>query len=257
MPGQGTELYGGIHMKRTWKIGIIGACAAVVLAAGFAAAAGSQDDPLVTLGYLKNIFTPQVQTMVDEAVDANEAQNKVDFDSALANWDAKVSQAVEDAVNSPVTVNSASFTAASMAEGTAITVQAGCEVIVRSGAPVCSASLIDQTSGTVLAAGKTLSANHLYLATETCVFSIPAVENTGVVNAGPLNVRAGAGSSYEILGTLQKGAVVTIVQDGGNGWLLVTCDGLAGYVSAAYVDRNTVSTSGPVQFLIRGEYTTK
>lgn len=242
-------------MKRTWKIGIIGACAAVVLAAGFAAAAGSQDDPLVTLGYLKNIFTPQVQTMVDEAVAAKEEQNQIDFDSALADWDARVSQAVEDAVSTPVTVSPASFAAASMAEGTTVTIQAGCEVILRSGAPVCSAALIDQTAGTVLAAGKTLSANHLYLATETCTFSIPAVEATGVVNAGPLNVRAGAGSSYDILGTLQKGAVVTIVQNSGNGWLLVTCDGLAGYVSAAYVDLNSVSSSGPVQFLLRGEYT--
>lgn len=242
-------------MKRTWKIGIIGACAAVVLAAGFAAAAGSQDDPLVTLGYLKNIFTPQVQTMVDEAVAANEAQNKVDFDTALSDWDARVSQAVEDAVNTPVTVNPATFTAAAMAEGTAVTIQAGCEVIVRSGAPVCSAALIDQTAGTVLAAGKTLSANHLYLATEACVFSIPTVQQTGVVTDGPLNVRAGAGSGYEVLGTLQKGAVVTIVQDGGTGWYLVTCDGLAGYVSASYIQLNTVSSSGPVQFLLRGEYT--
>lgn len=242
-------------MKRTWKIGIIGACAAVVLAAGFAAAAGSQDDPLVTLGYLKNIFTPQVQTMVDEAVAASEEQNKVDFDAALTDWDAKVSQAVEDAVNTPVTVNPASFTAAAMAEGTAVTIQAGCEVIVRSGAPVCSAALIDQTAGTVLAAGKTLSANHLYLATEACVFSIPVQQQTGVVTDGPLNVRAGAGSGYDILGTLQKGAVVTIVQDGGSGWYLVTCDGLAGYVSADFIRLNTVSSSGPVEFLIRGEYT--
>ncbi len=241
------------HMKRTWKIGIIGACTAVVLAAGFAAAAGSQDDPLITLGYLKNIFTPQVQTMVDEAVAANEAQNKADFDSALNDWDTRVNQAIEAVENTPVTVDPASFVAASMSEAQTITVQAGCEVIVRSGAPVCSAALIDQTAGTVLAAGKTLSANHLYLATETCTFTIPVVQVTGVITDGPLNVRAGAGSSYEILGTLQKGAMVTLVQDGGNGWYLITCDGLAGYVSADYVQLNAASTSGPVNFLIRGE----
>lgn len=244
-------------MKRTWKIGVIGACVAVVLTAAAAAAAGSQDDPLVTLGYLKNIFTPQIESMVDEAVSANGAQNKVDFDAALEEWDARVSEAVEEAANSVVSGNAASFVPASMAQGMTVTVQAGCEVIVRSGAPVCSAALIDQTAGSVLAAGKTMSANHLYLATEACTFSIPVAEVTGVVNAGPLNVRAGAGSSYEILGTLQKGNVVTLVQNDGSGWYLVTCDGLAGYVSADYIDLNPASSSGPVELLVRGEYTAK
>lgn len=242
-------------MKRNWKTAVIAVCAVVVLAAGFAAAAGSQDDPLITLGYLKNIFTPQIETYVDEAVALGTAQNQVDFDAALQEWDTQVNEAIEEIENTPVTVNPASFLTVPMAEGTTVTVEAGCELILRTGTPVCSAALIDQTNGTVLAAGKTLTANHLYLALESCSFSVPVQQVTGVITAGPLNVRAGAGSSYDILGTLQEGAVVTLVSDTGSGWYMITCDGLAGYVSASYVKLNTVSSSGPVSFLIRGEYT--
>lgn len=241
--------------KRTWKIAAIGLCAAVVLTVAFAAAAGSESDPLITLSYLKNVFTGQVQTMVDDAVAAGHEQNKADLDTAIQEWDAAVSQAVEEALNATKADEPASFTAANMAEGATITIQAGCEIIVRSGSPVCSASLIDQTDGTVLAAGKAMKTNHLYLATETCTFSAPALVVTGVVNAGPLNVRAGGGSSYDALGQLQEGTTVTIVDDSVSGWYQITGGGLAGYVSASYITLNPVSGSGPASFLIRGDYT--
>lgn len=244
-----------MKLKRTWKIAAVGVCAAVVLTVAFAAAAGSEGDPLITLGYLKNIFTPQVQTMVDDAVAAGQEQNKTDLDAAIQQWDATVKDAVENAASTIVGEEPASFAAVTISEGKTITILPGCEVIVRSGAPVCSAALIDETNGTTLAAGKTLSANHLYLATEPCTFSVPAAQLTGTINAGPLNVRAGAGSGYDILGTLQEGAVVTILEDTGSGWYMVTGGGLAGYVSADYVDLNPVSAAGPVELLLRGDYT--
>lgn len=242
--------------KRTWKIAAAGLCAAVALTVAYAAAAGSESDPLITLSYLKNVFTGQVQTMVDEAVAAGQEQNKADLDAAIQEWDAAVSQAVEEALNATKADEPASFTAADMAEGAEITVQAGCEIIVRSGAPVCSAALIDQTDGTVLAAGKTMKANHLYLATETCSFSAPALVVTGVVTAEPsLSVRAGAGTGYDRLGYLPTGTTVTIVDDSVSGWYQITGGGLAGYVSASYIELNPVTGSGPASFLIRGDYT--
>ena len=103
-------------MKRNWKIAVIAVCAVMVLAAGFAAAAGSPDDPLITLGYLKNIFTPQIETYVDEAVALGTAQNQVDFDAALQEWDTRVNEAIEAVENTPVTVNPASFVTVPMAE---------------------------------------------------------------------------------------------------------------------------------------------
>ena len=244
-------------MKRKWKITLAAVCAAVALTVAYAAAAaGSEGDPLITLSYLKNIFTPQVQTMVDQAVEAGKAQNKADLDSAIQAWDAEIGQAVQDALNAQVKEEPASFAPVSMADGKTVSVESGCEIIVRSGKPVCSADLIDQTDGTVLKAGGELKANHLYLAVEDCKFSIPTPVVTGVVTASPsLSVRAGAGTSYSRLGTLAKGTVVTIVDTSVQGWYMVTGGGLAGYVSAEYVELNPTASYGPASFLLRGGYT--
>ena len=245
-------------MKRKWKITAAAACAVVVLTAAYAAAAGSENDPLITLSYLKNIFTPQVQDMVDQAVETGTAQNKADLDAAIQTWDAEIGQAVQDALNSQVKEEPASFVSVSMANGKALSIEAGCEVILRSGKPVCSADLIDQTDGTVLKAGETLAANHLYLAPESCKFSIPTPVMTGVITASPsLSVRAGAGTGYSRLGTLAKGTVVTILDTSVEGWYMVTGGGLAGYVSSDYVELNPTASYGPAGFLLRGGYTTE
>lgn len=244
-------------MKHKWKIAVAAVCAVVLLTVAFAAAAaGGEGDPLITLSYLKNVFTPQVQTMVDQAVETGKAENKADLDAAIQNWDAQVGQAVEDALNSQVIEEAASFVSADMAEGKTITIETGCEVILRSGKPVCSADLIDQTDGTVLKAGETLKTNHLYLATGRCKFSFPAAVLTGVITADPsLSVRAGAGTGYSRLGTLPKGTVVTVVDKSVAGWYMITGGGLAGYVSAEYVQLNPVTSYGPAGFLLRGDYT--
>lgn len=241
-------------MKRKWKVVAVALCAALGLTVAYAAAAGSEGDPLITLGYLKNVFTGQVQTMVNEAVNASQEQTKNDVNAAIQEWDAKVGQAVQDALNATVQ-EPASFASASVAEGKSLAVQAGCEVIVRSGAPTCSVALIDQTDGTVLAAGKALTANHLYLAAEAGALSVPGSAVTGVVNAGPLNVRAGAGIGYSRLGSLAEGTVVTVVDDNVDGWYMITGGGLAGYVSADFITLNPVTSSGPASLLIRGNYT--
>lgn len=244
-------------MKRKWKIGIAAAGAAVVLtAAGAAAAAGGEGDPLVTLSYLKNIFTPQVQTMVDQALETGTAQNKTDLDAAIQAWDEKIGQAVQDAMNAQVKEEPASFVPVSMAEGKSISVEAGCEIIVRSGAPVCSADLIDQTDGALVKAGDKLTANHLYLAVSAGKFSNPTQTVTGVITASPsLSVRAGAGTGHARLGTLAKGTVVTILDSSVEGWYMITGGGLAGYVSAEYVELNPTASFGPASFLLRGNYT--
>ena len=244
-------------MKRKWKIVLAAVCAVVVLTAAYAAAAaGSENDPLITLSYLRNIFTPEVQTMVDEAVDAGAAQNKADLDAAIQDWDAEVDQAVQDALNSQQKEEPASFEPVSMADGKTISVKAGCEIILRSGKPVCSVDLIDQTDGTVLKAGDTLKVNHLYLTTEAGKFSIPTPVVTGVVTAEPsLSVRAGAGTGYARLGTIAYGTVVTIVDSSVSGWYMITGGGLAGYVSADYIEINSPTSYGPASFLLRGNYT--
>ncbi len=245
--------------QRRWKIGVAALCAVAVLGGTYAfasAAAGSEGDPLVTLSYLKNVFTGQVSSLIDEKVAAGQESNKTQLDTAIQEWDAKVSEAVDKAKPEIPPDVPATFAAAAMNEGQAITIGAGCEIIVRTGAPVCSADLIDQTSGTLLSAGKSLTANHLYLATEQGTFSVPTTEITGVITADALNVRAGAGTGHAILGTIRKDTTVTIVDTSIEGWYMITGGGLAGYVSKDWVTLNPTTVYGPCDLLIRGEYTT-
>lgn len=240
-------------MKCKWKIGALAVCAAVALTGVFAAAAGSEADPLVTLSYLQNIFTPKVQSMVDESVSKDREQIKTDVNAAIQEWETKIDKAVEDTLAAEKVEEPASFVPLDMAEGTTITLKGGCEFIVRSGAPICSANLIDQTAGSTLRAGEEAVINHLYIAMEDCTLSAPAITVTGTVISGPLNVRSGAGTGYSILGQLQKGSAVT-VEGELNRWYMITSGGLAGYVAASYVQVNPATGSGPASLLIRGDH---
>lgn len=66
---------------------------------------------------------------------------------------------------------------------------------------------------------------------------LPAAQGTGVeqtrglITDGPLNVRSGADTSYDKVGSLKAGTVVDIVADLGNGWYQIE----SGYISAEYV----------------------
>ena len=66
---------------------------------------------------------------------------------------------------------------------------------------------------------------------------IPAASGTeaaqprGLITASALNVRSGAGTTYDKVGTLRAGTVVDIVADLGNGWYQID----SGYISADYV----------------------
>ena len=60
-------------------------------------------------------------------------------------------------------------------------------------------------------------------------------EQKAIVTDGPLNVREGAGTEFAKVGSLKLGAMVTILNDEGNGWYQISTDSLTGYVSADYV----------------------
>lgn len=66
---------------------------------------------------------------------------------------------------------------------------------------------------------------------------IPAAQGTkasqprGLITTSVLNVRSGAGTTYDKVGTLRAGTVVDIIADVGNGWYQID----SGYISADYV----------------------
>lgn len=258
-------------MKHIWKIAAAVVCVCLLVTVAFAAfgGAGSQNDPLVTLSYLNGIFTPKVQSMVDQTVLNQQAQNKTELDNAVTDWDTRIKQAIQQAGVSGS--NSVSYTTVTLQPGQMLLVAEGCEVILRSGIAGWvseEAELMDTTGAGSLASGKTLTANHLYLTcgngviTAAVTSSAPAPSQpaavTGTVTAGPLNVRATPGG--EIVGTVNEGDVVTIIATV-DGWYQITIGNLSGYVSAAYVTVNQTgdtSTEAPpaetVTLMLRGTY---
>lgn len=70
-----------------------------------------------------------------------------------------------------------------------------------------------------------------------CLFLPCAQAETGTVTASALVLRAGAGLTYDMLGELPYGAVLSI-EGYTDGWFLIDYDGLRGYVAAHYVQVN-------------------
>lgn len=65
--------------------------------------------------------------------------------------------------------------------------------------------------------------------------------NTGTVNVSALNVRAGAGTSTQCIGSLKNGAKVSILSSE-NGWYKIKSGALTGYVYAEYVTLGQASS---------------
>ena len=66
--------------------------------------------------------------------------------------------------------------------------------------------------------------------------------STGTVNASALNVRAGIGTSTNVIGLLYEGAKVTILSTESNGWYKIQSGSLTGYVSGEYITLGSSSS---------------
>ena len=133
-------------MKK-WKPVLAAACTCALVTVAYAATAGSQDDPLVTLSYLNTVFKPQVERMAEDAV----AAHQTELERALA-----------DAASG----TGAAFDTVSLGNGGTLELRAGGEVLVLSGDLACSGTLTDVTAGGP--ASGALTPNHLYVATGSC-----------------------------------------------------------------------------------------
>ena len=103
----------------------------------FAAAAGSESDPLVTLSYLNTTFMDEIMAKVEQL-----AGGKGGSDS---------------------------FTVVTVSKGQTVYLSLGAEVMLRVGSGKCvadsSPGLVDTTGATTLGGGSLLLTNHLYMAT--------------------------------------------------------------------------------------------
>ena len=66
---------------------------------------------------------------------------------------------------------------------------------------------------------------------------------TGVITGSSVNIRASKSTSAEILGTVKKGAVVTLLAQS-TSWYKIEYNGITGYVLKTYVDRSATTSTG-------------
>ena len=129
-------------MKK-WQIVIL-VIAVAVLAAGIGAYAatnyGTQSDPLVAMSYLEDVLGPKMETELDKQI--NEAANSLKSQYGAA---------------------SSAFSVVTLSSGQTLKGGDGCELVLRSGSAAATGTLVDVTSGTELASGGSLTANHLYV----------------------------------------------------------------------------------------------
>ena len=161
-------------MKK-WKIALAAVCVCFVITVAYAANAGSQTDPLVTKSYLDGPFMKQVQTLVDQTVDARKAELE------------------KAAGQNGGTANGNVFSVVTLSQGQTLVGDVGCEVMLRVGTAVCGTSdsvgLIDTTTGANLGNGKSLVTNHLYMVTISTRTVTATAGTVKVLARGPYTVR--------------------------------------------------------------------
>ena len=166
---------------------VIVALAAVGIFA-IAADYGTQNDPLVTLSYITDVFAPDLLNKAQQVSDSTAKQVNSNVTSYEARVDKKVNEFLDrntakvtesmidqiaGKVQIPTTKQSAPFTTLSLTSGKTVVITAGCEILFRSGsASVTKGALIDVTNGALVSPGGSVSANHLYTTTESTTVSV-------------------------------------------------------------------------------------
>lgn len=154
--------------ERKWPIRLAAAGLVLCTMGGVVLAAqqGSEGDPLVTLSYLTDTFTPSVLSQVDSKVAKRESALKESLQEVADGYAEEVKGA---GGGSGTGTSSAVYEIVTLTKGQKLTAGSSCEILLRSGTATCvsdsAPGLVDMTDGTTLAGGGSLKANHLYLAT--------------------------------------------------------------------------------------------
>lgn len=140
------------------------ALSAALLGTAALAAGGDQSDPLVTLSYLNQTAIPQIVKQAEEKTAAKQKELEKTFTDQINQYKQQMSQGTGTAGGT-----SASFTLVSLSGGQVMSLEVGCEVLLRVGAVTVKAdgspALIDLTSGGTVNSGVSLTKNHLYMST--------------------------------------------------------------------------------------------
>lgn len=163
--------------NRKWPMRLLsgGLVTAALLGVALASGTqGSQGDPLITLSYLTQQFTPSILSQVDSTITARETTLRQQLDAVSKQYVAQVEEKLgtsggTSGGGASTDTASAVYQVVTLTAGQTIVGSEACEFLLRSGTATCvsdsSPGLVDMTDGTTLANGGSLAANHLYLAT--------------------------------------------------------------------------------------------
>ena len=136
----------------------------------FAASYGTQEDPLVTLSYITNVFLPQIIGQVDAKISAGEEAYRQKLDSQISVFRVEIDTKIQTLRSEEVKYGTSdTYSVVTLNAGQTLTGSVGTELLLRIGSASCTASsatgLIDSTDGGVLENGQQMVKNHLYMVT--------------------------------------------------------------------------------------------
>jgi hypothetical protein len=139
---------------------------AVVLATN----AGTQEDPLVTVSYLNDKFKADIIRELEAKITEQGTELSRKIDEKLGTT-SQAQSAPADA-----------YFLVALTRGQTLTCEAGTEVLPREGVlTIATAPVTDATTGAELAVGGTAAANHMYLASARCGFTVTSDTATVLV----------------------------------------------------------------------------
>ncbi len=149
-------------MKKTIRIALIVLAAALLLgfaalAAGAASSAGTEDDPLVTLSYINDVFLPYVQDLFRKDLEEKETALQDALEQRVS------------ALEGTVSGGSGEYVVETLEAGQTLVCQRGAELMLRIGRAAVTAEhtpgLVDTATTENLNDGEELIVNHLYMVT--------------------------------------------------------------------------------------------
>lgn len=151
---------------KTRIITMLAIIVAALFAFGIVAAAtggyGSSADPLITLSYLTDVFMPEVDTAINDTVEAKTFEMTAELDATIAELETKYNEA-------SIASAASTYTVISMSDGERLVGVKGCEIMLRIGSAYCNApaspGLIDTSTADILENGEYLVKNHMYMVT--------------------------------------------------------------------------------------------